>query len=141
MIVWVGGAVRASRCLRTKGAGHTEVDEQSLARTERDEQILAAPANRADGVPGQPRDEISRERLTQVRTTELDTIDPRATRRALQHPADRFDLWEFGHIRILMVAEMAEDTEYFNAGIAESAESDCTCRLRLRQGRPKAGQG
>jgi hypothetical protein len=45
-------------------------------------------------------------------------IDPLSARSALQHPADRFDLGEFGHVRILMGAERAEDAEFFSAGIA-----------------------
>jgi hypothetical protein len=77
------------------------VDEHRFSGAETSEQILSAPVDRTDRLAGQAGDEISWERPAEIRTSELDASDAPATRRALQHPPDGFDLRKFGHLLIL----------------------------------------
>src|SRR5215203_215749 len=115
VVVRIGGrqdARRGTPPFGAKRAGHAEVNEERVAGAERREQVLATTADRLDGVAGQPGDEIGWKRPPQIRSAELDAIDARATRRALEHPANGFDFREFRHAWILPITEGAENTEY-----------------------------
>ena len=99
------------------------MNEERFAGTERRQQVLATAADGLNGVAGQPGDEIRWKRPAQIGPAELDAIDARAAGRALEHPTDRFYFGKFGHLWILPITEVAENTEGFNAGIAGIAET------------------
>src|SRR6187402_2006409 len=87
---------------------HAEVHEERVAGAERRQEVLTAPADGRDGLTGQSRDEIGWKGPAQIRPAQFDTIDARASRRALEHPADSFDFGEFRHLSILLIAENGE---------------------------------
>jgi hypothetical protein len=88
------------------------VNEERFAGAERRQQVLATAADGLNGVAGQPGDEIRWKRPAQIRPAELDAIDARAAGRAFEHPADRFDFGEFGHLWILPITGGHENTEF-----------------------------
>ena len=88
------------------------MNEERFAGTERRQQVLATAADGLNGVAGQPGDEIRWKRPAQIGPAELDAIDARAAGRALEHPTDRFYFGKFGHLWILQITEVAENTEF-----------------------------
>ncbi len=94
MIVRFGRRRRRARC---NPPGHAEMQQQEAAVVEFDQDVLAAPGQRADARAVEPFGEIGRERPAQIGTPQLGANDPPPGHAQREAAADGFDFGKLGH--------------------------------------------